>query len=493
MFNLLHISDLHRSLTEPFNNDALLATLISDAARYRMENPPIPSIDAIVVSGDIIQGLAVKAASVDSGIWQADLASQYDAAYEFLSELADRFLGGDRSQLVMVPGNHDVCWNTAYRSMARVAPEDIPGGVHKSLSDHDSRYRWSWAELAPYKIVDMARYGQRLDSYWAFVERFYAGADLLRPIDRTVGYNLFQIDNGRILVAAFDSVAGNDCFSFSGDFSRDAVARCAIELHDLGGVHDLRMAVWHHNVEGPPNRQDYMDVRHVHEMIGHGFRLGLHGHHHVAAANAHYIHLPESQAMAVVSAGSLCAGARELPRGVDRQYNLIVLDDERTSARVIVRQMSEGGHFARKTDGRFAADGSISLCWERPLDLGGRPWDNGRLRLRQAIESAERLRADGRLPNALDALEGLEFPPGSYQRSLAITLASDCDRPDKILQILDAPANAEELVHFVMASIRERKPVQAEEALTMPIASNLPPSVLSDLQSRISTFRALNR
>lgn len=493
MFYLLHISDLHRSLTEPFNNDALLASLISDAARYLMESPSIPCIDAIVVSGDIIQGLALQAASVDSGIWQTELTRQYDAAYEFLGQLADRFLGGNRSQLVMVPGNHDVCWNTAYRSMARVLPDDLPGGVLKSLSERDSRYRWSWAELAPYKIFDMARYDQRLDSYWAFVERFYAGASLVRPINRSAGYNLFEIDKGRILVAAFDSVACNDCFSFCGDFSRDAVARCAIELHDLGRVHDLRMAVWHHNIDGPPNSQDYMDVGRVHEMIGHGFRLGLHGHQHVAAANAHYIHLPESQAMAVVSAGSLCAGARELPRGVDRQYNLVLLDDERTSARVIVRQMSESGHFARKTDGRFAANGSISLRWERPLDLGGRPLDSSSLRLRRAIESAEWLRADAKLLDALDALDGLEFPPGSYQRSLAIALASDSDRPDRMLQILDAPTNAEELVHFVMASIRERKPAQAEEALMMPIASNLAPSVLLDLQNRITTFRALNR
>jgi len=228
-------------------------------------------------------------------------------------------------------------------------------------------------------------------------------------------------------------------------------------------------------------------------MIGHGFRLGLHGHQHVAAVNAHYIHLPESQAMAVVSAGSLCAGARELPRGVDRQYNLILLDDERTSARVVVRQMSEGGHFARKADGRFAADGSIFLRWERPLDLGGRPLDSGGVRLRHAIESAERLRAEARPSDALDALSGLEFPPGSYQRSLAIAIASDCDRPDRLLQIIDAPSDAEELVHFVIASIRERKPSQAEEALSLPIASDLTPSVLSDLQNRITTFRALNR
>lgn len=252
------------------------------------------------------------------------------------------------------------------------------------------------------------------------------------------------------------------------------------------------MAVWHHNIEGPPQRSDYMDVTRVREMIGHGFRLGLHGHQHVAAAEAHYINLPESQAMAVVSAGSLCAGARELPRGVDRQYNLISLSDDRTSARVIVRQMGEGGHFARKSDGRFAADGYVSLRWERPLDHGGRPLDTDRRRLRQSVENAERLRAAGDPAAALDALDGVELTPGSYQRSLALSLSVECDRPSRTLTIIGEPASGEELVHYVVAAIRERRPDIAEAALLRPSAPPIPPVTRMDLQGRINTFKALN-
>lgn len=477
---------------EPFNNEALLAALLGDAARYQMETPPIPGIDAIIVTGDIIQGLPLLSETVDAGEWKAGLAEQYNVAHDFLAGLADRFLGGDRSQMVIVPGNHDVCWNTAHRSMTRVAPDELKGGFDKLLSVPDSLYRWSWAQLSAYKIVDLSRYEQRLDSFWTFVERFYSGASLLRPIDRSIGYNLFEIDAGRILVAAFDSTAGNDCFSFSGDFRRDAVARCAIELHDLGHVHDLRMAAWHHNIDGPPRRQDYMDVARVHEMIGHGFRLGLHGHQHAAAAAAHYIHLPESQAMAVVSAGSLCAGARELPRGVDRQYNLITLDDGLTTARVTVRQMAEGGHFARKGDGRFAADGSISLSWQRPLDNAGRPLDADGIRLRKAIEKAERLRAAGDVGGALIALEGLDFTPGTYQRALALALSVGGDLPALTLTILGFPSTVEELMHFVVAAIRERRPDLAEEAIQDPVASSLLPEIRKDLESRVNTFRVLN-
>ncbi|MEQ6335635.1 metallophosphoesterase [Sphingobium sp. MK2] len=492
MLYILHISDLHRSSAEPFNNDAVLAALLSDSTRYRLETPPIPRIDAIIVSGDIIQGLPIRDGAEDASLWKSELSEQYDVAYDFLCKLTDRYLGGDRSKIVIVPGNHDICWNTAFRSMAPVKSEEVKNGVFKVLSETGSLYRWSWSDLTTYKIVDPVAYSCRLDSYWTFVEKFYDGVELVRPIDRSAGYNLFEIADGRIIVAAFDSIAGNDCFSFSGDFAQDAVARCALELHDLNRVHDLRMAVWHHSIDGPPNRQDYMDVSRIHEMIGHGFRVGLHGHQHRAAAAAHYIHLPESQAMAVISAGSLCAGARELPRGVDRQYNVIALGDDLSSACLTVRQMTEGGHFARKNDGRFAADGSIDLSWERPLDHAGRPPDTDQLRLRQAIECAETLFAAGDPDGALNALNDVKFSPFTYQRSLALKLATASDKPERILSIIESPNNVDELVQFVMACIRTRRIELAEKSLSLPLASELSSALRNDIENRIETFRALN-
>lgn len=196
MFHILHISDLHRSLAEPFNNDALIAALLADAAKYGLETPPVPRIDAIVVSGDEIQGLPLQGDSVDAAHWNGELAKQYNVAYDLLSRLADRFIAGDRSQMIIIPGNHDICWNTAYRSMARISAKDMKQGVFRALSEPESRFRWSWSQLAPYRITDMERYEQRLDSYWSFVNRFYSGASLIRPIDRSKGYNLFELDRG---------------------------------------------------------------------------------------------------------------------------------------------------------------------------------------------------------------------------------------------------------------------------------------------------------
>ena len=84
-------------------------------------------------------------------------------------------------------------------------------------------------------------------------------------------------------------------------------------MKDSGKVFDLHMAVWHHSIEGPPYRTDYMDVDIVRGMIGRGFRLGLHGHQHKTQVSPHEVCLPDREKMVVVSAGSLCAGTGDLP------------------------------------------------------------------------------------------------------------------------------------------------------------------------------------
>ena len=57
MFSILHISDLHRSADDPISNDELVASLSTDRARYARSEPAIRAPDAIVISGDIIQGV----------------------------------------------------------------------------------------------------------------------------------------------------------------------------------------------------------------------------------------------------------------------------------------------------------------------------------------------------------------------------------------------------------------------------------------------------
>ena len=139
-------------------------------------------------------------------------------------------------------------------------------------------------------------------------------------------------------------------------------------------------------------------------MAGHGFQLGMHGHQHVAAAAAYYVHRERSQEMAVVSAGSLCAGFRELPRGVNRQYNLVVINDDYSGARLHVREMVEGGHFTRASRQGFL-QGYNEIVWQVPLDAAGRKVDVAQQNERRAIEHAERALGSGDWKAALTAIQ----------------------------------------------------------------------------------------
>src|SRR3989442_15802995 len=102
MFSILHISDLHRSPDDPISNEELLSALLRDRDRYLKEDPQVSAPQAIVVSGDIIQGVPLRA--TDFG---PKLAEQYAVAEKFVHELANSFVDGDRSRVIIVPGNHD--------------------------------------------------------------------------------------------------------------------------------------------------------------------------------------------------------------------------------------------------------------------------------------------------------------------------------------------------------------------------------------------------
>jgi 3',5'-cyclic AMP phosphodiesterase CpdA len=465
------------------DNDSLVAALLADRDQYTRETPIVPSPDAIVVSGDLIQG-----APVGHPEWRKLMNEQYSVAKDFLDHLARRFLAGDRSKLVIIPGNHDVCWNTSFSAMRRVPDGEYPMNLRAALVEPDSNYRWSWKERALYRIENFDAYQRRMDFYWDLVEDFYADVPLLRPIDRTRGYQLFEMHNRRIVVAAFESIHGNDCFGYAGALPRGAVARCDLDLRDIPHSYDLRVAVWHHSIQGPPLREDYMAINQIHEMVGLRFQLGLHGHQHVAAAETHYIHLNETQSMAVASAGSLCAGAKELPRGVNRQYNMIVIEDDFCRVRVHAREMGEGEQFTSKRNGTFA-DGFAELSWHAPVDSAGRTIDPQEENVRQATlraEDALRVRDPRR---AFEILDGMPLAIGSHARRIAIQAALEMDEPSLTVKIIGEPTTLEEAILLIPALVRLDNINQA--AAILERFPDIESAIRDELKDKIEIKRAM--
>ena len=485
MFTILHISDLHRSKEEPLDNNTLLSSLLDDRDRYWGETPPIPPPEAIVVSGDLIQGVPLG-----GGDWRQGIVDQYAIAGEFLTALCERFLGGEKDRLVLVPGNHDVCWNTAYRAMEAVPYSDYPDKLHEAIIEPGSIYRWYWKERALYRITDVNMYRKRLDCYWDFIESFYSGVDLRVKIDRTSSFQLFELCEKRIVIAAFSSVDGNDCFSFSGEIASEAIGQCAIGLRDRGHSYDLKIAVWHHSIEGPPRRSDYLDASRVQQMVGSGFQLGLHGHQHVSATLTQSVHLNESLSMAVIGAGSLCAGSRELPRGVDRQYNLIVVDDDFCKARVHVREMAGGNQFTGKRDGPFLG-GYVEIKWQLPTNIAGQKDSAQGANEQRAILEAEDAFRGGRLRDAEIALDGVDVSSPSHARRLLVEILRHQENWERLAGTLRDPNNVEEVVTLVMALVECDQLTEAQGRLDG--ATGVDAAMRSELQGRIDLKKLMRK
>jgi hypothetical protein len=395
---------------------------------------------------------------------------------------AEEFLGGDRSRLVVVPGNHDVDWNCARAAMEPVPDDELPRGFSLTMCGPADELRWSWAERCAYRIVDPAIYDKRLSQFEALVDSFYGGVDIVRsPLCR-----MHPLLDERIVIVAFDSCLGNDCFAHHGAIAEDAIAKAHLDLQNT--VYELRVAAWHHSIDGEPSASDYMNISTVYRLIGRGFRLGLHGHQHRAAAANRYVHLPDEEVMAIVSAGSLCAGARSLPTGVNRQYNLIELSDDLRSARVHVREMAISTNFAPARREELGFSSFVDLSWTLTADASNRREERERV----LTLEAERACAEGRFGDAEVILRRTGTPTGSYARSLLVIALREQQAWSALAQELREPHSIEELVAGADARLRAGDFSEAETYLERNGARlGVPPATAGELTLRIAAARSL--
>ena len=442
----------------------------------------------IVVSGDLIEGVRL-----DDDDFRNQIEAQYDVAEDLLAELVARFLDGDRSRLVMVPGNHDIDWNTAFAALERVDESEFPSDLRQELHTDDSLLRWDWKTQRLYRIVRPDVYAERLAPFRRFRERFYSGLDVPRKLNEGSDAPIYDLFDGMIGVAAFDSCDGNDCFAYHGRIGPESVARSDLALRDGSSSHDLRMAVWHHNIEGSPYRTDYMDVDIVRGMIGRGFKLGLHGHQHKAQAGSQVIRLPDRASMAVISAGSLCAGREQLPLGTHRQYNIVEIESDFTSVCTHVRAMAVANVFSRATVPEFGGVSYMRLPLTPTKDAAGQVVNIPERRRDRAIRVAEAKAKSGQSESALQTLRQIPLPSGTYERQLYLDTAEQANDWHTIVAATDPPTSIPELVSRVNAQCK----LKDHEGATHSINNHsetlgLPDTIKADLHKRASLVKVMN-
>jgi predicted phosphodiesterase/2'-5' RNA ligase len=363
---LLHLSDLHRSATADLSNADLFGSLWNDITHgYSRTNeildtdeprlPAIGEIDLIVVSGDLTNTATRQ---------------EFVEVEDLLGRLCQAFVGGDRSRVVVVPGNHDVDWALSAASYVEL-PSPTTDHIRKA-QQHDSSYRLF--QRAPLQTAVMQRercdlHDERFREYGAFLQRFYGGAHLF-PLDKREDqftiFDSFTRDLG-IVIVGFSSCDLVDHLWHRGTIHREAIMNASreIERRDYGPVPPLRIAVWHHNILGNPDQMDFMDPRTAILLGHHGFSLGLHGHVHAAGQMEM---MGADAGLCVVWAGSLAAGHHQRPQSTPMLYNVIGIRPESREGWVHTRSRHDE-HAAWRS---YSVWTSRNRCWY-PITLGSRP------------------------------------------------------------------------------------------------------------------------
>lgn len=335
---ILHISDLHRDPTLGIHNDPLLRSLVSDRDRYEPDFG-IGKTDVIVVSGDIVYGVKPGASA------QKELTDQYAEAEEFLVQLCNAFVNGNRERLILIPGNHDVCFPHFLDCLQHVPldpnkAEDVSRikEAMKLLHSPTSSLRLNSDELKLYEITDHDRYAHRLDNFCELYDRFYLGKRKY-TVAPEGQFDIFDYPELNLTFAALNSCHNNDPYNRIGSIYPDALARVCLQLDAPRYAGRLRCAIWHHNTSGGPSSSDYMDNDVLQLLIDAGFSIGFHGHQHRPDVIDERVRFGTGRKITVISAGTLCGGEKSLPHGHDRSYNVLQVDPANYKAKLYQRRM----------------------------------------------------------------------------------------------------------------------------------------------------------
>ena len=325
---IVHISDLHR-ITEA-NVDCLRASFEVEKEYYRANNIPIPSF--IVVSGDIIQG-SKESESLKA---REEILSQYEVAGKFLAELCDIYLGGDRSRMIIVPGNHDVSQYVTRGCMSKIDTDDYKPFVD-SLWNDDSNIRWSWKDLSFYEICDVEGYKHRFDDFIYFYNNFYKDVkwpERKYPILVDEEADIIDYKEEGICFVCFNSCYQLDHLQQSGYICFKALSNLSTKLLDKKRQGRLIVAVWHHHTQGLPKENNYLNYRILDNMTKYGIKIALHGHQHISGILNEYRDVFTKDNLWLASAGTVYGNSSDMVPGTTRQYNLIKIEREASDCKV---------------------------------------------------------------------------------------------------------------------------------------------------------------
>lgn len=484
-FSILHISDLHRDLTNELGNAPLLESLIRDMEqRYTSNDPPISKPSLCVVSGDLVYG-----AKAGSSNFADELTRQYTQARELLVGIADGLFEGDRQRVVIVPGNHDVSYNHLLNASQQISiPTSDSERVNlvAELFQRRTKLRWSWSNLCFYRITDDALYANRLRAFATAYSDFYQGRRTF-PLDPTLQFDFFDYPHLDFTILGLSSCDQNDPMNRIASVHPDALAAATSSLRQSRYSGRTIAAVWHHSLFGVPTQNDFIDSEMLLHLIDSGVSLGFHGHQHRAQCieERHQI-AGEGRKIVVISSSTLCAGPSQLSPGEPRGYNVVEVDTEGRKCRVHQRRMHNNDFtYPIWAPAHFIETNQPFLDLQIDPPLRPRP---AHLDAAFKLETAEQLLGTKRWKEAIDLLRGA--PPDSLGRPLLARALSEYGHSDATISMLWPPANQAEAVQIGDAILQNGTPQQAAQFLALDIVNKGTDASVLEIQRRVRERRA---
>ena len=363
-FSILHISDLHKRNEDNYDN--LLSSLVEDCKEYIDKGITKPEI--IVVSGDIIRGGT-----------NDEILEQYKQSEQFLNGLTNFFLGGDKKRIIIVPGNHDINWNISKLSMQKdILENNAQNTVNYFLEN--KTIRWSWDELCFYKISDKILYQERLKAFMHFYNSFYEGIYSYN-IDPDEQFQIFDIKELNIAFIAFNSCFNNDHLNRSGYINPTCITRVSQDIDKLYRRGRILVSVWHHNIDGLPHENNYLDRRILNVLIEKHIQIGLFGHLHKCNIINEFKNFFEEKKMILFCAGTLYGNNESLAEGTKRQYNILKLsqNDGKLDITLYSREDKSYKSFEIPSWGEGRIGDSSSPVWNIQLQITPPPSINSQI------------------------------------------------------------------------------------------------------------------
>lgn len=335
--SIIIFSDFHSKLFAVDANPALISSIKSDSQRYFNENPPITAPELLIVCGDLVQGTG-DLDDFEVGI--LEITEQYKKVQEFLNELCEEMFDGDKNNIIVVPGNHDISWPHSIRSMEKT---EYKSKYVKHLKTPEQNIRWSWDESSFFEITNFEQYNQRMSPFSEFYGLLYNGTREY-SLDPKEQFDIFEYPEKKLLIVGFNSCFYNDHLNAIGMIHPECLARCHSEISKEKYNAFLKISVCHHGVQGNPTMQDFMDERTIQYMLDKGFHIGFHGHYHIYNLVNVRFQVDPSLTMPIFGCGTLYASPQNIPLGSSRQYSICEIESSFTNIRYHLRKAIEQPH-----------------------------------------------------------------------------------------------------------------------------------------------------